>query len=151
LEEDQKMKMKKTLVLIITFILIIPVGCSFMSGLEDAQELAEKLLDDRFVYGGIGNTDYYSELFWKYTREADWEYLKNMVETNLGELQSYSLKSWEVQKKAKMGELSGTFVVLIYDTEYEYGAGQERITLMRGLWDRNFQIIGHYFESDVFG
>jgi hypothetical protein len=50
-----------------------------------------------------------------------------------------------------MGELSGTFVVLIYDTEYEYGAGQERITLMKGLWDRKFQIIGHYFESDVFG
>ena len=49
-----------------------------------------------------------------------------------------------------MGEVSGTIVVLIYDTEYEYGNGQEKITLMKGFWDSDFQIIGHYFDSDIF-
>jgi len=73
-----------------------------------------------------------------------------MVETNLGELQSYMLKSWKIQSKAKMGDRSGTIVVLIYDTEYEYGNGQEKITLMKGFWDSDFQIIGYYFESDIF-
>jgi hypothetical protein len=42
-------------------------------------------------------------------------------------------------------------IILIYDTEYELGNGQEKITLMKGFWDRNFQIIGHYFESPIFG
>jgi hypothetical protein len=50
-----------------------------------------------------------------------------------------------------MDDLSGTFVILIYDTEYELGTGQEKITLMKGFWDRDFQIIGHYFESPIFG
>jgi hypothetical protein len=71
----------------------------------------------------------YSDLFWKYTRQEDWNYIKNMVETQLGELQSYTLKNWQIQKNVKMGDLSGTFVVLIYDTEYELGSGQEKITL----------------------
>ncbi len=30
-----------------------------------------------------------------------------MVETNLGELQSYMLKSWKIQSKAKMDDISG--------------------------------------------
>jgi len=50
-----------------------------------------------------------------------------------------------------MGDLSGTFVVFIYDTEYEYGKGQEKITLMKGFWDRDFQIIGRYFDSEALG
>jgi hypothetical protein len=59
-------------------------------------------------------------------------------------------QNWQIQKNVKMGDLSGTFVVLIYDTEYELGNGQEKITLMKGFWDRDFQIIGHYFESPIF-
>ena len=30
-----------------------------------------------------------------------------MVETQLGELQSYTLKNWQIQKNVKMGDLSG--------------------------------------------
>jgi hypothetical protein len=92
-----------------------------MSGMEDARELAEKLLNDRFVTGGVGSEAYYSDLFWKYTRQENWDYVKNLVETRLGSLQSYTLRTWSIQKNVKMGDLSGTFVVLIYDTEYEFG------------------------------
>jgi hypothetical protein len=72
------------------------------------------------------------------------------VETRLGDLQSYTLRNWQVKKGVKMGDLSGTFVVLIYNTEYELGNGQEKITLMKGFWDSDFRIIGHYFESPYF-
>ncbi|MGD8881402.1 MAG: hypothetical protein PVI82_05920 [Desulfobacterales bacterium] len=44
-----------------------------------------------------------------------------------------------------------SIAVLIYNTEYELGNGQEKITLMKGFWDRDFQIIGHYFESAILG
>ena len=144
------MKVMKTLSLLMVIHAIFLSGCGFLSGPEDARALAEEFLDHRFATGGIGNGEYYSDLFWKYTRHEDWEYIKNMVETRLGELQSYTLKNWQIQKNVKMGDLSGTFVVLIYDTEYELGNGQEKITLMKRFWDRDFQIIGHYFESDIF-
>ena len=45
---------------------------------------------------------------------------------------------------------SPTTYTASYDTEYELGNGQEKITLMKGFWDRDFQIIGHYFESPIF-
>ncbi len=144
------MKVKKTVSWLMIVNVILLSGCVFGGGLEDARTLAENFLDDRFVSGGIGSEQFYSDLFWKHTQAEDWEYIKNMVETNLGELQSYMLKSWQIQSKAKMGDLSGTFVVLLYDTEYEYGRGQEKITLMKGFWDSDFQIIGHYFESPIF-
>jgi hypothetical protein len=106
---------------LVALVTLIVSGCGFMSGLEDARELAEKLLNDRFVTGGIGSEAYYSDLFWKYTRQENWDYVKNLVETRLGSLQSYTLRTWSIQKNVKMGDLSGTFVVLIYDTEYEFG------------------------------
>jgi hypothetical protein len=106
---------------LVALVTLIVSGCGFMSGLEDARELAEKLLNDRFVTGGVGSEAYYSDLFWKYTRQENWDYVKNLVETRLGSLQSYTLRTWSIQKNVKMGDLSGTFVVLIYDTEYEFG------------------------------
>jgi hypothetical protein len=145
-----KMIFRRTLVGLVALITLIAGGCGFLSGMDDARELAETLLNDRFVTGGVGSEAYYSDLFWKYTRQEDWHYIKDMVETRLGALQSYTLRNWTVQKNVKMGDLSGTFIVFIYDTEYEYGNGQERITLMKGFWDRNFQIVGHNFESDIF-
>ena len=141
---------RRTLVSLVVLITLIIGGCGFMSGLEDARELAEKLLDDRFVTGGMGSEAYYSDLFWKYTKQENWDYVKHLVETRLGSLQSYTLRTWSIQKNVKMGDLSGTFIVFVYDTEYEYGKGQERITLMKGFWDRHFQIVGHNFESDTF-
>jgi hypothetical protein len=144
------MSFRRTLIGMIALISVISVSCSFVSGVDDARDLAERFLNDRFASGSVGNEAYYSDLFWKYTRQEDWRYIKDMVETRLGALQSYTLKKWDVQKNVKMGDLSGTFVVLLYDTQYQYGRGQEKITLMKGVWDTDFQIIGHHFDSDIF-
>ena len=143
------MKMMKILSLLIIMNVIILVGCGFLSSSDDARDLAEQLLNNRFETGGAGNGVYYSDLFWKYTPQEEWDYIVDLVETRLGDLQSFTLKNWQIQKGVKMGDLSGTFVVLIYNTEYEYGSGQEKITLMKGFWDRDFQIIGHFFESPM--
>lgn len=145
------MKVMKTLSLLVVINAIILSGCGFLASSEDARNLAEEFLNYRFETGGVGNGQYYSDLFWKYTPQEDWDYVTDLVETHLGDLQSYTLKNWQVQKGVKMGDLSGTFVVLIYNTEYELGSGQEKITLMKGFWDNDFQIIGHFFESPMFG
>ena len=144
------MSFRRTLIGMVALISLIAAGCSFVSGVDDARDLAERFLNDRFTSGSVGNEAYYSDLFWKYTRQEDWRYIKELVETRLGALQSYTLKKWNVQKNVKMGDLSGTFVVLLYDTQYQYGRGQEKITLMKGEWSTDFQIIGHHFDSDVF-
>ena len=145
-----KMIFRRTLVGFVALITLIAGGCGFLSGVEDARDLAEKFLNDRFVTGGVGNEAYYSDLFWKYTRQEDWHYIKELVENRLGSLQSYTLRNWTIQKNVKMGDLSGTFVVFLYDTQYEHGKGQEKITLMKGFWDSGFQIIGHHFDSNIF-
>ncbi|MBW2436826.1 MAG: hypothetical protein JRF29_06080 [Deltaproteobacteria bacterium] len=144
------MKVMKTLSLLMVISAIIFSGCGFLTSSEDARNLAEKFLNYRFETGGVGDGQYYSDLFWKYTPQKEWNYITDLVETHLGDLQSYTLKNWQVKKGVNMGDLSGTFVVLIYNTEYEYGSGQEKITLMKGFWDRDFQIIGHHFESPYF-
>lgn len=140
----------KNLSLLTVICTIILGGCGFLSSTEDARGLAEEFLNYRFETGGVGHGQYYSDLFWKYTAQEDWDYITELVETRLGDLQSYTLKNWQVKKGVKMGDLSGTFVVLIYNTEYELGSGQEKITLMKGFWDSDFEIIGHFFESPYF-
>ena len=144
------MKRMKALSLLMITVVIFLGGCGFLSSTKDACDLAEEFLDHRSATGGVQDSEYYSDLFWKYTAQEDWDYIVTLVETRLGDLQSYSLKNLQVQKNLDMGDLSRTFVVLIYNTEYEYGSGTEKITLMKGFWDRKFKIIGHYFESPYF-
>ena len=141
----------KTLSLLMVMNAIIFSGCGFLTSPEDARNLAEKFLEYRFETGDVGGGQYYSDIFWKYTRQEDWDYIIDLVETRLGDLQSDTLSDWQVKKGVNMGDISGTFVVLIYNTEYEYGSGQEKITLMKGFWDKDFQIIGHHFESPYLG
>ena len=145
------MKVMKTLSLLVVMSAIIFNGCGFLTSSEDARNLAEQFLENRYETGGVGDGQYYSNIFWKYTPQEDWDYIIDLVETRLGDLQSYTLSNWQVKKGVKMGDLSGTFVVLIYNTEYEHGSGQEKITLMKGFWDKDFQIIGHHFESPYLG
>ena len=137
----------KALSMLMAMVVICLSGCGFLSNTSDARDLAEEFLDVRSATGGVQESAYYSEVFWKYTPQEEWDYVANLVESRLGDLQSYSLNQFQVEKNVKMGDLSGTFVVLLYDTEYEYGSGTEKITLMKGFWDRKFKIIGHYFES----
>jgi hypothetical protein len=81
-----KMMIRRTLVALVALITLVAGGCGLISGMDDALDLAEKFLNDRFVNGGVGNETYYSNLFWKYMKKEDWDYLKNMVETRLGAL-----------------------------------------------------------------
>ncbi len=142
------MKANRVSILFVSMIALILGGCGLISGLDDARSVAERFFEDRFVNGGVGNDEFYSEIFWKNTNTEQWEYIKKVVAASLGELQSYSLISWNVHSKFNSGQLSGTFVVLVFQTEYENGSGQEKITLLKKLGHSEFEIIGHHIESD---
>ena len=66
----------------------------------------------------------------------------------MGDLLGYSLSSWKVQKKVHTNQISGTFVVLMYETVYEKGKGIETLTIHKPLSGDNFAILGHNFNSE---
>jgi hypothetical protein len=67
----------------------------------------------------------------------------------MGDLQSYSLISWNEQYKLYTNEISGTIVVLVYETTYEKGIGTETLTIHKSLTGDTFAILGHHFNSEL--
>jgi len=141
------MKRIYTILIAINFLGSI-LGCGLMTGKGDAEQVAESFLQDRIVNGGFAGDDkYYSDIFWQHTNEKTWENINQLVEDALGDLNSYSLKTWKTQSKVHTSQLSGTFVVLVYDTEYEKGNGQETLTMHKGVQGQDYLILGHHIDS----
>jgi hypothetical protein len=145
----QRKKMKKISIFLITIIFVgLFFGCGLMTAKEDAEKVAESFLEARIVNGGFGgNNKYYSEIFWQYTDENDWKNIQRMVDKALGNLNSYSLTTWNTKSQFHTNQLSGTFVVLVYETEYEKGKGQETLTMYKGVTDNDFLILGQHVNS----
>jgi hypothetical protein len=103
--------------------------------------------EDRYENGGAGSDQFYSKLFWNSTNPAEWRNTKNLVDLSLGELQSYTLVSWNFQERLPTTQLSGTFAVRVFKTEVEKGSGHEKLTLLQpGGW-AEFEIVGHQIDS----
>ena len=116
--------MRKRSIPIAAFIaLCLLCGCGVVTGKGDAQKVAESFLKDRIANGGLGDDKYYSDVFWNNTERDKWENVKRLVNKALGNLKTYSLARWQAQSKVHTSGLSGTFVVLLYNTEYEEGKG----------------------------
>ena len=123
------------------------VGCSLITGKEESEKVAKEFFQDRIANGGLGQNKYYSEIFWQHTNDQEWNRIKSLVSKALGDIKSYSLISWNVETKANTSELSGTFVVLVYDTEYEKGKGQETLTWHKKLTGSDYKIIAYNINS----
>lgn len=122
-------------------------GCNYVSGVENAKQVADSFFEDRFENGGVGGDNFYSKVFWDNTDAREWRNIKKLVDLSLGELQSYTLVSWKLRDQLPTGQLSGTFAVLVFETEYEKGSGHEKLTLLkRGGW-AEFEIVGHQIDS----
>jgi len=123
-------------------------GCGYVNEFDGARQVADRFFEDRFENGGVGRDEFYSRVFWENTDITRWQNIKRLVNLSLGDLQSYSLVSWNLQDQLPTSQLSGTFAVLVFETEYEKGSGLEKITLRRqGGWDK-FEIVGHQIDSE---
>jgi hypothetical protein len=143
----KKMKKISVFLIMISFVGSF-LGCGLITAKEDAEKVAQSFLEDRITNGGFGGDDrYYSDIFWQYTDENEWKNIKRMIDKALGNLNSYSLTTWNTQSKFHTNQLSGTFVVLVYDTEYEKGRGQETLTMYKGVTDKDFLILGQHVNS----
>ncbi len=122
-------------------------GCAALDEFNHARSVAENFFKDRFENGGAGSDAFYSKIFWDNTDAAEWHNIKKLVDLSLGELQSYTLVSWKLRDQLPTSQISGTFAVLIFETQYEKGSGREKLILLqRGGWSE-FEIVGHQFDS----
>lgn len=140
--------MKSAICTIAIVIVFLPLfSCSVIKGKGEAQKIAESLFQERINSGWFDSDRYYSELFWKNTDENKWSNIKHIVTQSLGDLESYSLTSWNVQSKVNTHAISGTIVVLEYKTVYKKGIGIETLTIHKPLMGKEFSILGHNFNS----
>ena len=142
------MKIRKILYLFIILLAGFAGACSYISGFDGARDVADRFFEDRFKNGGVGRDEYYSKVFWDNTDTKRWHNVKKLVNLSLGDIQSYSLVSWNLQDKLPDSRISGTFAVLIFETKYEKGTGHEKLTLLKqGGW-AEFEIVGHQIDSE---
>ena len=141
--------MKKVFYSIVFIIALLSLSsCGVVEGKGEAEEVAESLFQERIHNSGFGSKQFYSDLFWKNADEKKWSSITNLVDKAMGDLLGYSLSSWKVQKKVHTNQISGTFVVLVYETVYEKGKGIETLTIHKPLSGDNFAILGHNFNSE---
>jgi len=141
------MKLTKGLCILTILLAGLIGGCNYVSGFDDASKAADRFFEDRFENGGAGSDGFYSKVFWDNTDAAEWRNIKKLVDLSLGELQSYTLVSWKLRDQLPTGQLSGTFAVLVFETEYEKGLGHEKLTLLQRSGWAEFEIVGHQIDS----
>lgn len=124
-------------------------SCSVVKGKAEAEKVAGSLFQERIKNGWTGSDKYYSDIFFKGTTEQKWSNIQTLVTKAMGELKSYSLTTWNVQAKVHSDEISGTIVVLEYETSYEKGNGTETLTIHKPVMGGNFSIIGHNINSEL--
>lgn len=124
-------------------------SCSMVEGKGEAEKVAESLFNERMQNGWNGTKKYYSSLFWKSTTEENWTNIQNLVSKAMGKPKSYSLNTWNIQSKVNTNEVSGTFVTLVYDIEYEKGKGTETLLIHKPLTEDIYSILGHNFNSEL--
>ena len=142
------MKIRNVLCFSMFCLMGLAVACSYVSGFDGARKVADNFFEERFKNGGVGGDEYYSKIFWDNTDADRWRNIKKLVNLSLGDIQSYSLVSWNLQDKIPDSRISGTFAVFVYETRYEKGTGHEQLTLLRqGGWSE-FEIVGHQIDSE---
>ncbi len=122
-------------------------SCGMVEGKKEAETVVSSFFDDRIANGGAGKDHFYSDEFFKYTTNEKWEHIKKIVMKANGNLKGYSLQTWNVHTKMHTSQLSGTFVILEYETNYENGSGIEKLTMHKGPNDSSFKILGHRYNS----
>ena len=125
------MKVTKVLCGVMILVAFAITGCSSVDEFIQAKKVAENFFKDRFENGGAGSDEFYSKIFWDNTDAAEWRNIKKLVDLSLGALQSYTLVSWNLKEQLPTEQLSGTFAILVFETQYEKGSGQEKLTLLQ--------------------
>ncbi len=144
------MKTIKTMIAL-GLILAFVTGCglsSFTDPKDDAESTMAEVFELIQVRDYESTLNYYSQNFFGVVSEEEWIGLLEHVNEKLGDLESYELLNWNVEKK--LGPATGTFVQLVYRTQYSRYDAQEEIVFQKGVIGSDLKIVGHHIKSKGF-
>ena len=132
-------------------ILAFFTGCglsSFTDPKDDAESTMAKVFELIQMRDYESTLNYYSQNFFGAVSEEEWIGLLEHVNEKLGDLESFELLNWNVEKK--MGPATGTYVQLVYRTQYSRYEAQEEIVFQKEVRGPDLKIVGHHIKSRGF-
>ncbi len=123
-------------------------GCSISGDKADAESVATS------VFEAVRNKTFdtamtfYSYRFFEKTSEAEWLQILKTINVKLGDLQTYELTSWKVNKSTGVGTVqSGTMCEMVYDVAYSKYSATETLNIFKPATGGEFKILGHNINS----
>jgi hypothetical protein len=141
------MSSPRSLVLAVAVLLAMAPGCNFITGKDDADAVAKNLFVSLQAKDYERAIAHYSPQFFTATPEATWRRSLETVALRLGDLESYALQSWNVQKTVGTGS-SGTVWRLQYHVRYRRYPATETLVLHRSATDGGIKVVGHQIASE---
>ena len=129
--------------------LILVLGCSpsaSIDSLPDAKKLANKFISDfqQGEYDLILNS--YGDDFWKETPKETWKKILPNINTELGNIESCELISWNQRTQASTNG-TGNFVLLQYNCKHEKYESTLTFTVYKPLEGGDSKIVGQNISS----
>lgn len=132
------------LVIISMLLPLLFTGCSLTGNKDKAEEIAVSYFNSVKSKDFAKSMTYYSAEFFQVTKEDDWKKALENINKKLGDLQSYELQGWNINKQ--FGK--GTYYSLKYKVTYSKYTATEVITLFKKGNKDDILIVGHNINTD---
>jgi len=128
---------------------LLVAGC----GLAPNQDKAKAVVKKHFKYisqkqFGLA-TEQYSPIFFEKTPKEKWKKMLATISKKLGDYKDYSIVGFRLNTGSTP---VGTGTMLVYQCRVIYSKydADETLTLFKGREDKDYQIVGHHFNSNGF-
>jgi len=136
----------RLIVVLFVCLLSAVAGCGFMQSKTDAEKVLTRHFQTIATNGYDTAMTDYGSLFFQKTTKDEWTKALEKLNAKLGSYQSHSIASWRVFKNAGATG-AGTTVSLQCQVTYSKHSATENFTLVRGLTDSDYKIVGHFINS----
>jgi len=124
-------------------LLLLLSGCGFSSSKEAVAEVMTQYFAAIEARDYPAAMDFYAETFFKDASRDAWEAQLHKYNRELGDLESYEAVNWNVKKN--VGANAGTFVQVVYKTDYSRHPAVEKFILKKAA--AGFRIIAHRIDA----
>src|SRR2546425_9089132 len=133
--------LSRLIVVLLACLLSAIPGCGFMQSKTDAEKVLARHFQTIATNGYDTAMMDYGSLFFQKTTTNEWTKALEKLHAKLGAYQSHSTASWRIFKNAGATG-AGTTVSLQCQVTYSKHSATESFTLVRGLTDSDYKIVG---------
>jgi hypothetical protein len=137
-----------TIAALLVFLAIALAGCGIMKAKEDAEEALTLHFEAVAKHSTAAVLSRYDAKFFEAVPREEWAKRLALVETKLGDYQSFEIVNWNVN--SKFGTDGGTYVSVTCKVRYSKHTAQEAFILFRTQDEQPFRIVRHGITSDAF-